>query len=73
MIISFQVSVNKPKIVIADEPTGALDAKTRNEILHLLSVLNSKGITVLVVTHDDYVAKQAKTHYEIHKGNIKKT
>ncbi|MDN5575679.1 MAG: ABC transporter ATP-binding protein [Pediococcus sp.] len=65
--------VNKPKIVIADEPTGALDAKTRNEILHLLSVLNSKGITVLVVTHDDYVAKQAKTHYEIHKGNIKKT
>ncbi|MDV7694542.1 ABC transporter ATP-binding protein [Pediococcus parvulus] len=65
--------VNKPKIVIADEPTGALDAKTRSEILHLLSVLNSKGITVLVVTHDDYVAKQAKTHYEIHKGNIKKT
>jgi putative ABC transport system ATP-binding protein len=52
--------VNKPKIILADEPTGALDTKTSDEILNLFEELNKKGVTVIIVTHEPSVAKRCR-------------
>ena len=46
-----------PKLILADEPTGALDSNTSIEIMTILNDLNSKGITVVLVTHEDDIAK----------------
>lgn len=48
--------VNRPRIILADEPTGALDQATSGEIMELLSHLNQEGHTILIVTHDEEVA-----------------
>ena len=48
--------VNEPKVILADEPTGALDAATAREIMSLLKRQNERGITVIIITHDDSVA-----------------
>lgn len=50
--------VNKPQVVLADEPTGNLDKQTTNEILDLMSELHSKGRTFIIATHDEEVAKR---------------
>ncbi|NBY21242.1 ABC transporter ATP-binding protein, partial [bacterium] len=52
--------VNSPKIVLADEPTGNLDSKSEKEIMSLLCQLNEKGMTVILVTHEEEIAKYAK-------------
>jgi putative ABC transport system ATP-binding protein len=62
--------VNKPRILLADEPTGALDTKTTAEIMNLLSELNSQGITVILVTHEDEVAAYAKRQIFFRDGQI---
>jgi putative ABC transport system ATP-binding protein len=62
--------VNKPRILLADEPTGALDTKTTNEIMALLTELNDQGITVILVTHEDEVAAYAKRQIHFRDGNI---
>ena len=54
---------NRPRILLADEPTGAFDTKTTDEIMHLMQDLNAKGITVVVITHEDEVAAYAAARY----------
>ena len=62
--------VNKPSVILADEPTGALDSKTAAEIMELFHELNKKGHTVIIVTHDLEIAKQCGRIIEISDGKI---
>ncbi len=62
--------VNKPKILLADEPTGALDSKTGEEILCLFQELNHNGVTVIIVTHDNDVAHKCKRILRMLDGKI---
>jgi putative ABC transport system ATP-binding protein len=62
--------VNRPKILLADEPTGALDSKTSEEILNLFHKLNESGVTVIIVTHDNYVASRCKRILRMTDGKI---
>ena len=52
--------INNPAILLADEPTGALDSKTTEDVLDLFDKLNESGITIVLVTHEDEVANRAK-------------
>jgi putative ABC transport system ATP-binding protein len=60
----------KPKFIIADEPTGNLDSAKGVEIMQLLKDLNKDGITLIIITHDMNVAKQAGRIVEIRDGKI---
>jgi putative ABC transport system ATP-binding protein len=60
----------KPSIILADEPTGNLDTARGEEIMKLLRELNAKGITLVVITHDVTVAKQADRVIEIRDGKV---
>lgn len=63
--------VNKPSILLADEPTGNLDSKTSEEVLQLFGQLNEQhGITVILVTHDINIAHHARRIIKIHDGLI---
>lgn len=62
--------VNEPSIILADEPTGALDTKTSAEIMELFHTLNKQGRTVIIVTHDFEIAKQCNRIIEISDGKI---
>ena len=62
--------VNKPSIILADEPTGALDSKTATEIMKLFRELNKNGHTVIIVTHDLEIANQCDRIIEISDGKI---
>ncbi len=61
---------NRPRILLADEPTGALDSKTTIEIMHLMQELNRQGITVVVITHENEVAEYAKRQIHFRDGKI---
>ena len=61
---------NRPRILLADEPTGALDTKTTDEIMHLMQDLNRQGITVVVITHEDEVAAYASRQIHFRDGRI---
>lgn len=63
--------VSEPKLILADEPTGALDTETAKSILNLLFELNKAGTTVIIVTHDEDVAKKCKRVLNISNGKIK--
>ena len=63
--------VNNPSILLADEPTGALDIKTSAEIMGLFRELNEQGITVIIITHDMEVADACERVIEISDGRIK--
>jgi putative ABC transport system ATP-binding protein len=52
--------VNDPQLILADEPTGALDSKTSDDIMRLLSELNTQGMTVVLVTHETDIAQWAR-------------
>ena len=63
--------VNKPKILLADEPTGNLDEKSTNEIMDLLSIINENGTTVVVITHDLHlVSRMNKRVIRLKKGKV---
>lgn len=62
--------VNDPDVVLADEPTGALDTKTTEQIMGVLKELNDKGKTVIIITHDPQVAEVCKRKIEIGDGEI---
>lgn len=62
--------VNRPKIILADEPTAALDKKTAFEITDLFRALNNTGRTVVIVTHDRAVAEQCDRLIELADGKI---
>jgi len=59
-----------PKVLLADEPTGALDSKTSADIMALMQDLNSQGITIIVITHEDEVAAYAERVIEFRDGRI---
>jgi macrolide transport system ATP-binding/permease protein len=62
--------VNNPSLLLADEPTGNLDSKTSEEMLDLFKKLNQEGVTVILVTHDEHVARFAKRVIRIHDGQV---
>ena len=62
--------VNNPKIVLADEPTGNLDSKSEKEIMELLCQLNHKGITIILVTHEEEIARFAQRIIRMRDGKI---
>ena len=62
--------VTEPLILLADEPTGALDTKTSEDIMAIFEELNASGITVIVVTHEDEIAQHAKRRIEFRDGKV---
>ena len=62
--------VTRPKLILADEPTGALDSKTSKEIIDIFHGLHSQGNTIVLITHDNNIAKQAQRSIHILDGQI---
>jgi len=62
--------INNPQIILADEPTGALDSKTSNEIMDIFTNLNNEGKTVIIITHEADIAERCKKIIKISDGII---
>ncbi len=62
--------VNEPRILLADEPTGNLDSRTQVEIMNILKALNRKGITVILVTHEEEISRSASRVIQMKDGRI---
>ena len=62
--------INHPSVILADEPTGALDSATSKQIIELLAELNGEGSTMIIVTHDKAVSDYCSKHIEIKDGCI---
>ena len=59
-----------PPVILADEPTGALDSKTGRDVLEFIKKLNSEGTTIILITHDNSIAAEAKRRVRIQDGQI---
>ena len=64
--------VNNPKIILADEPTGALDSKSGKNIMELFNKLNDEGVSILMITHDPSIATNAKRIIVIKDGMVER-
>lgn len=64
--------VNNPSIILADEPTGNLDTKTSNEIMDIFKEINENGNTVIIVTHEEDIAKNARRIIRMRDGKVEK-
>ncbi len=62
--------VNRPEILLADEPTGALDSKSSRQVMELFQTLNDEGVTVIMITHDSGIAGYAKRVVDIFDGEL---
>jgi len=62
--------VNKPSIILADEPTGNLDSKTSLDIMNLMNEIHDRGNTIIVVTHEEFIAKHARRVIRLMDGQI---
>jgi putative ABC transport system ATP-binding protein len=62
--------INNPRLLLADEPTGNLDSHTSLEIMMLFEALNREGITIVLVTHEDDIARHAKRQVRFYDGSI---
>ncbi len=62
--------VNRPKILLADEPTGALDSKSSKQLMELFDQLNAAGVTIIMITHSADIAKYARRVVDIFDGEI---
>ncbi|MEO1040385.1 MAG: ABC transporter ATP-binding protein [Pseudomonadota bacterium] len=62
--------VNDPKLLLADEPTGALDSQTSEEVMDIFDQLNDQGITVILVTHEQEVAERARRRIAFRDGRV---
>ena len=60
--------VKKPDMILADEPTGALDRKTSEDIMNCLMALNNEGMTIIIVTHDSEIAKKCRRNVKLVDG-----
>ena len=64
--------ISKPKVILADEPTGALDSVTSNEVMNIFKDVNDQGITVILVTHEHDIAMMSKRIIHLKDGLIEK-
>lgn len=62
--------IDKPEMILADEPTGALDSENALEVVALLEKINSAGTTVVIVTHDETIAKRGKIQIVVKDGVV---
>lgn len=63
--------VHEPQVILADEPTGALDSENKKIFMQLLSEINKEGVTVILVTHDFSILSKCNKIYELNDGEIK--
>ena len=62
--------INQPSLLLADEPTGNLDSKTGQEIMSLLREIHADGNTLVIVTHDPVIAREAERRFAIRDGGL---
>jgi putative ABC transport system ATP-binding protein len=62
--------ISKPKVILADEPTGALDSQTSYEVMDILKEIHQQGITIIIVTHEHDIAAMTEKIIKLRDGNI---